>query len=238
MTKVNVVLSFLVLCLCLLISSPQALAKNATLTVSGEGIASQTANRATIYFSVLTTAKEASAAQMQNANTSTQLHQALKIAGILEKDITTRDYSCYPLYNPSRGRTNEITGYNVSNTVCVLIRDVKTIGKIIDVGLKNGANRVNSLEFALDDRNAVRQKALTKAVQDAQNKAETIAAALGKKILGIEKVTEQGTYSNAQARNYMQAKMTADETAGATTPIEVDTVKVSATISIEYSLAP
>ena len=125
------------LCAMLLLALPAlALADDAHLTVTGTATITLPADRAILSIGVRTTAGTATEAAAQNAEGITALLAALEAAGILPEDITTAEYNIYPSYDYVDGVSN-LTGYQITNMLSVVIRDVTQIGAVLD-GLAPG----------------------------------------------------------------------------------------------------
>ena len=82
-------------------------------------------------------------------------------------------------------------GYTVSNVVEVRLDDLRKIGQVIDAATQAGSNDVQGIRFALRDEEAPRTEALREAALSARQDAETLAGALGLRVVGVLSVTEQ-----------------------------------------------
>lgn len=211
-----------------------ALARAGTLSVHGTSSVQGAPDTATIALGVVSHAATAKEAQAQNVAASSAIRRALDRLGIAAKDIQTQDYNFHPDYNFKEGNRNEITGYTVSNTLFVRTEKMELVGQIIDAVLGSGANNINSLDFSLKDATALRREALTKAAGDARDKAEVIAAALGKKIVGIKMVNESTGRVQARSNKMVMMAASRDEAAGASTPIESGTLVLDANVFVEF----
>ena len=215
-------------------AAPQQETPRPTLSVDGQGTGTAAPDMATVTIGVTTQGKDAAKAQNDNAWVSNQIQAAVRGLGIAEKDIQTRNYSFYPNYSTDKDRRNEVTGYTVNNSVIVVVRDIKLTGKVIDAALNNGANEINSLDFSASDTKAVRKVALLNAVQDARDKADIIAKGLGKRIVGIQNVSESTGY--IEARRFggnMMLAMAKD----AATPVAPGSLSLSASVHIDFILS-
>lgn len=230
-------IAFVFMALTLFVSSIAAAspaANNApTLSVDGEGIGIAAPDRATVTIGVTSQAADAGKAQNNNALTTEQVNKAIKALGIEAKDIQTNNYSFHPNYRTSDNRRHEISGYTVNNSIIVIVRDITKTGQVIDAALNAGANEIHSLDFAASNTQTIRKEALTKAVQDARNKADILAQGLGKRIIGIKNVSESTGY--LESRRYDNAMLTASKTA-ATTTIEPGSLSLTARVHIDYIL--
>lgn len=204
-----------------------------TLSVDGQGTGTATPDMATITIGVTTQGSDAAKAQNDNAWTSNQIQKAIQDLGIADKDIQTRNYSFYPNYSTEKGQNNKITGYTVNNSVIVVVRDIKLTGKVIDAALNNGANEINSLDFSASDTRAVRKTALLNAVQDARDKADVIAKGLGKRIVGIQNVSESTGYLETRRFNMLPMAAMAKD---ASTPIAPGSLSMTANVHVDFIL--
>lgn len=205
------------------------------ISVSGTGRVEGVPDRADLTLGVVTHAAAAEEAQQQNALTAAAIRSTLSALGIEDRDIRTEDYSFHPDYDRSNGRTNEITGYTVSNKVSVHIKNIDLIGQVIDSALAAGANNVSSLDFSVNDTKTLRRAALTAAVKDAREKADIIAQALGKKIVGVQNISENSYDFNSHARKSFMANAAADMSMS--TPIEAGTITLSADVHVDFIIA-
>jgi uncharacterized protein YggE len=162
-----------------------------TITVSGTGIASSKPEVAIVYLSVITRSETASEAQLLNAEKMNNAINALKNAGIKEEQIETTRYSLEPIYEYNENlRRSVLVGYQCVNTIKVTLEELNKVGKIIDTAVLAGVNEVSSITFSLKEETIEKLKieALTKAVEDAKTKAETVAKAARVKIIGPKKI--------------------------------------------------
>ena len=205
------------------------------LSVNGSGSVESSPDQAELTLGVISHAATAEDAQAMNARAASSLRSALASLGIADRDIRTEDYSFHPDYNQSDRHYNEITGYTVSNTVSVRIHDLSLVGQIIDAALLNGANNVNSLAFSIRDTKALRRDALTAAAKDAREKAEIIAHALGRQIIGVQNVSESSSAFQPRSQKLFLTNAAMDT--GASTSIDAGTLTLTANVHIDFILS-
>lgn len=235
MRKINSLLAIVATAaLTLLPLSATAAAESAvpTISVQGEGTASAAPDVATVRIGVSTHASDANQAQSENAQISAQVNKAIRALGIGEKDIQTNNYSFYPTYATQNGHRGKIDGYTVNNSVVVTVRNITLTGQVIDAGLQAGANEVSSLDFSVSNQSLIRRDAIIAAVNDAREKAEVIAKALGKHIVGVQNVSENVGF--AGARHYNGAMLMSAKAAD--TSIEAGSLELNATVHIDFIL--
>ena len=208
-----------------------------TLSVSGSGEVKTDPNEATVTLGVSTHAKDANAAQKENAVKATAVQNAVKALGINGKAIRTQNYSFRPTYESRPNHENVINGYNVQNSVVVTVDNLSLIGKVIDAALNAGANQVNSLTFAAKNTDELKKAALTAAVNDAKNKAEVIARALNLRLSGVQRISENVDMPMHRNYNVMFAAVKSESAAFDTaTPVEIPELTLSARVQIDFAV--
>lgn len=205
-----------------------------TVSVSATGTIEVMPDIAYVTAGVVTQDADATKAQSDNSEKMNALFDALKAAGLTEDDIDTTGYSVYPMYNYDNNTgKSQIYGYEVRNTVRITVQDLTRVGEIIDLAGKSGANTDFSIQFTLEDKDAHYNDALTKAMEEAKAKADTLATAGGFTIVSVLSVSE-GSYSYYPVYEYAAA---AEADNGSRTPVSAGELDVSATITVVYRIA-
>ena len=207
------------------------------ISVSGEGIVEATPDRATISVGVVTREKNPSAVQNSNAKTASNIINAIIGLGIERKNISTGNYSFNPVYRHFDNGRRELEGYEATNSVTIIVDNLNLVGKVIDTALNHGANRVNSLNFGLRNKNSYQDEALRLAILDARHKAEIAASALGKSIVGVRSVSINSSHVSTPQNYKMARSMTAEDAAGFETPIESGTLTCAANVHVEFEIS-
>lgn len=212
----------------------QAAEEPPILSVSGSGMVQGAPDQAAITLGVVTQAETAAEAQQENAVKATEIRNALTALGIEDSDIKTEEYNFRPEYS-REGVERVVVGYTASNTMRVRVRNVAVVGDVVDSVLTNGANTIHSLDFSIRDTDELRKRALESAVKDARSKADAIAHALGKSIVGVHHVTENtGMFQPRQSNTMMMKSM---DMAMESTPIDAGTLSLTADVHIEFILS-
>jgi uncharacterized protein YggE len=201
------------------------------IRTNGEGIITIKPDQSRIDIGVVSQANTSQAAVEQN---SAQLEAALaslrRVLGA-NADIKTVSYTLQPNYQyPKEGGEPNITGFTATNIVRVTVNDLNMVGKVIDAATENGANRIQNLRFMLKDEQIVKGQALREAVTKAKEKAETLASALGLKVVRVLSVVESSP-SVVPVRDVAFVR-----TETATTPIESGTIEVRANITLTVEI--
>lgn len=206
----------------------------ATLDISAEVNVKAAPDIATVSAGVVTTALTAEAAMKENAVKMTAVFSALKKAGIGDKDIQTAGININPQYNYPPNEAPQVTNYQATNTVNVILRNMQNIGNILDALVGQGANQINGPTFGIEDADALLDKARTEAVKKARHRADIYAAAADVKIQRIVNISEQSQFNAPQPYPAMRAM--AMDKAVASTPTAPGEVSLSVTVNIKYQI--
>ena len=173
---------------------PAASTDGTLLSVSATGEARRVPDVATVSAGVVTQAADANAALRANAEQMNRLMEAVREAGIAERDIQTSDLSVSPQYHRADGQAREITGYEARNTVNLTVRDIAGLGGVIDALVAAGANQVYGPNFQIGEPDEARDEARRAALDAARARAELYAEALGLRVRRIVSISEGGGF--------------------------------------------
>jgi uncharacterized protein YggE len=227
-------LSMFVLVLALALSAcGTAAVQPRTLSVSGNGTIYLTPDIANIYIGVHTE-DPVIATAVANNNTQTQaLVDALKKAGVAEKDIQTSNFSVYSStgYDKLTGQSTGST-YAVDNTVYITVRDLSKLGSLLNTAVAAGANNINSITFDVADKTAAMAQARQKAMANASNLATELAQTAGVKLAEIQNVS----YSDTSPIPYYGMGGGGSAAPNASVPIQPGQTEISVTVSVTYNI--
>jgi uncharacterized protein YggE len=206
----------------------------ARITVSGTGRAARPADLARAVFVAEAARETAAEARAAAAGIADAVITAIRGAGVAAADVQTAGLDLSPGWEHDGTRMVR-TGFTVTNRIGVTVRDLETVGRVLDAGLEAGATGLDGVTFALADPGAPEAEARRAAVEDARGRAETIAAAAGGSLGALRSVAE-----GAEAVPYPRpaAKLAAFAAAdGAATPVLPGVVEVSVSVTAEWELA-
>ena len=168
-----------------------------TFTVSGEGEARAVPDLARISAGVRTRGADAKKALAANTAAMKEVFDAMRKVGIADKDMQTSHFSVRPLYarrppNQPQAEPARIIGYQVSNQVTVVVRDLSRLGTALDAFVAAGANDLGGISFGIDNPGPLLDEARKAAIADARRKAELMAKAAGVKLGKLITMTESG----------------------------------------------
>jgi uncharacterized protein YggE len=218
-------------------TQPAATADPATgptrsITVVGEGSVSAKPNIAHANIGVESTAPTVAEATSENNDKMTAVIAKLKDLGVAEKDIQTSNYSINPERSVGTSGPGQVTGYQVSNTVNVTIRDLSQVGPILDAVTQAGANTVYGVSFGFDNPAELQAEARAKAIADAQARADDLA-----KLSDIQR-GEVLSISEIVGSNPVPLMRAAEAplAAGGGTPIQPGELEVTVQIQVTYTI--
>ncbi|WP_440602644.1 SIMPL domain-containing protein [Bacillus sp. GB_SG_008] len=149
--------------------------KEATVTVQGEGVVKAKPDVVVLTIGVRTEGTNVKQAQEENAALSAKLLDSLKQLGITEQNIKTLSYTITPQYEYVNEKAM-LRGYQVEHLYEIIVLNVQKAGEVYEAAVANGANVAKGLVFRVSEPNAYYKQALVLAVQNAQEKARTIAS--------------------------------------------------------------
>lgn len=162
----------------------------AEITVSASSTVRLVPDKATVSFGVTTQETTAEEAQSKNSEAVKNVMDVLTGRGIEEKSIRTNYYNMYPQYDWSDNGEQWIIGYVVTTSMSVQDQDIEDLGKLISACVAAGINNVENVSFLCSGYDEAYRQALAQAVEASRSKAETLAAAAGKKLGEPVTITE------------------------------------------------
>ncbi|MCL4378076.1 MAG: SIMPL domain-containing protein [Actinobacteria bacterium] len=131
----------------------------------------------------------------ENSKETQNVITAIKASGDSDLKIETTGYILRPLYNYVENKPPVIYAFNAVTTLLVTTQKIEKIGTVISTAVEAGATDISSINYDLSDdaKKAAKKEALTKAVKDANDKADAIAKAMAADIVEIYSVNEGGT---------------------------------------------
>ena len=204
-----------------------------TVTSHGQGSASGTPDMATVDLAVQTQDSTAAAALDQNSADTNSLLKTLFANGISKSDVQTSGLSLHGIYG---GPTPAITGYQVANTVTVIIHSVSSTGTIIDSAAKAAGNsiRINQISFSIQNPSALFGQARAEAVNQAAIEANVMATSAGKHLgalCSLNDATPSSVPRNTSSYNTASG-------ISSSVPIQAGSQQVKAKVTAVYRLQP
>jgi uncharacterized protein YggE len=208
--------------------------KTQTFSAQGTGTVTGTPDQGNISFTVTKTATTLQNAQNQaNVSMNTILGDLQK-AGVEKKDIQTSNYASSPNYDDSG---NSIVNYTVSENVNVTLHDNSKANTVIDLVTKDNAENISGPDLTFSDtkQQQLEDQARIAAINNAKNKAQSLASAAGMhlgKVINVQETQPTPIYPFHPVM--LDAKM--PQAAGAAVPTQINPGQntVTSTVTLTY----
>ena len=205
-----------------------------TVTVQGIGTAEAEPDLLIVDVGVTIVDRSALSASQEARARMQRIFRALSEMGIPEDQVETTNLSIYTEHQPGRGGPEEPeTRYRAQNMVRVRSKDVEEAGPLIDTLVKNGANQLMGVRFAVDDEREYLERARRAAVRDAMRSAESIAEELGMRLGRVLRVSDE---SGGPPRPFVEAM--AGRGGGNGTPVAPGAISFTEEVTVVFSLEP
>lgn len=210
-----------------------------TISTTGVGVVTVEPDAATFSLGLEARNDDLKPAQDEVTGESNAITAYLIESGIEEKDIVTSGYQVEPVEKHDRnGNFVEIEGYVVRMIITVTVRDLDTVGELIDQGVSLGAEYVSSISFFVSDPSPHIQQARRAAIADAKLKAEDYAAGSDVTITGLYTLYESSSPNpTAEDADYERAAPSAAPmdaaSAEVTNPVSVSAGSTTITVRVE-----
>jgi hypothetical protein len=218
------------------IATPQpALAQTVAgtrLDVVAVGEVTRVPDDARISAGVITQAPTATEALRLNATRMSAVRDALRRAGIADRDIQTSTISLQPDYQYAENQPPRLNGYRAANEVSIRFRDIAQTGRILDTLVAQGSNQINGPMLEIDRPEEALDEARTAALANARARAELYARALGMRVRRVVSVSEAGMPGIPRPQEMAMLRNSAGRDAANIDPGE-QRVGVSLTVSFE-----
>ncbi|MDE2040776.1 MAG: SIMPL domain-containing protein [Patescibacteria group bacterium] len=217
-----------------------------TITVDGSGDAVAIPDVATFSFTVTETAKTVADAQSAATAKNNAAIKAMKDAGVADTDIQTTSYSINPHYEYQTATCqmngfcppgkSVLTGYDVSQTTEIKVRDLSQAGTLFSAIGALGVQNVNGLSFSVDNPETVNAEARSKAIANAQSKADELAKELGVSLGSVVSFSENNGVRAPVVYGLNSMSAASAPTAAPAPDISTGEQKVTDNVEITYEI--
>ncbi|RKU35311.1 hypothetical protein C6496_17025, partial [Candidatus Poribacteria bacterium] len=206
-----------------------------TVRVTGTGIVTDNPDVVVLSIGVSVERDSVKQARTEAAEAMAAVIESLKGNGLLDPDIQTQHFSIQQRYDYSKGQ-REFRGYSVTNTVSAKIRDLDTVGNVIDDAAEAGGDlvEINSIQFTIDDPTKLKMQARIAAMQDAQAKAQTLATEGGVTLGKPISISESEDYYPPGPVS-LEFAFAADA-AAVETPIQSGQLQITVRVNVTYEI--
>ena len=220
-------------------------AGEAGIWVTGTGQVSMEPDLAVLNLGVESTADTVADANSSAANAMDAIMTSLMENGVEERDIQTHNFNVRPQYewieieeNGRRSNRRELVGYEVTNSLTARIRDLESVGNVIDEVIAAGgdATRFDGIRFTVEDTSEVMSQLREKAVTDAMEKAQQIADVAGVTLGSLGYITDSSIRTQSVDPYQPRAAFALEAVESAATSISGGELEVSLTVHAAFSI--
>ena len=205
------------------------------ISVTGEAQIQVPPSLAMITLGVTDEADQAVDAMRTVSKSMVAVIDRLHRAGLDPDDMQTQQISVSPNWSRagslSSSNERKITSFTASNTLQVRVRDLDSLGEILDQVLQAGANEFRGLQFGVADPAEVQNQIRGTAVKDAIRKAEQLAQAAEVTLGPVLSITDHGGGGGGRPMAMEMARSSA-------MPVEAGQLSFSHSVSVVFAIAP
>ncbi|MFA0440629.1 oxidative stress defense protein [Vibrio sp. 10N.286.49.C2] len=110
-------------------------------------------------------------------------------AGVSKEDIKSSNLYLTPQYQYPDKSQPELVGYRASRTVTVQVMEIEKLNDYLDTALASGINQVDNIRLKVKDESQYQEKARIAAIQDAQQKAQSLAKGFAQQLGQVWQIT-------------------------------------------------
>ncbi|MGY5741044.1 oxidative stress defense protein [Vibrio antiquarius] len=183
----------------------------AHVTTTGYGEVIATPDMATFSVKVVDTTMTAEQAKQSVDKTVEQFLKNLSDAGLSKDNVTSSNLYLAPQYHYPKSGKAELVGYRASRSIDVTVTDLKNLNQYLDMALEAGINQVDNIQLKVSNQAEYQQKARMAAIQDAREKAASLATGFEKKLGDVWQIN----YRQMHAQPVLMRSMAMDSKEGA-----------------------
>jgi hypothetical protein len=203
-----------------------------TVAVSGEGRVAVAPDAASFSVGVDALGQSVEAATAEATARMRAVLDALARGGVATKDVRTTRYDVAIERPWTKGKPGPVTGYRVSTSAEVKVRDLAKLGAVLERVTAAGSNQVGALRMERLDPKPAQLEALALAYASAREKARALAVAAGAELGEPLQVTEGGAAPRPMPMMMARAA-TAD---AAPVPVAEGELEYAARVEVVFAL--
>lgn len=179
-------------------------------------------------------------ARQQLEKRAGKLIRTLEAHGVARDAITAGSLHITPrqIHNATdNGERETLKRTRVERPVAIELQNIERVSEILDALVATGVNRLEGVEFDLQDRDAATDEALVKALEKARHKANLMAKTLDTQLSRVIRIEETQSPSFQPRMMAMNAERS-DATGSSARQSEYrpGTIRIDAGVNVEWSL--
>jgi uncharacterized protein YggE len=174
-----------------LAQASEAAFRTTTLNLSAQGEVRVRPDIVTLSLGATSEAPTAQAASADSARRVNAIVQALRAAGVAQRDIQTQWVQLVPKYSDRSNAPRQIVAHEATTTMTVTVRAMDRAGALLDLAVGAGANVVQGVRFGLADPSGPQRQARDQALRALQDDAVQVAGVMGHRVVRLVNVNTQ-----------------------------------------------
>lgn len=203
---------------------------NQGIHVTGKGLVKVAPDKVTIRSQIEHEGQSATSVKSQNDEVVDKVIKYLKSEGIADKNINTNYINLNKRYNYN----DKTYTYVANQAISITLEDIGKYEEIIKGLLENGLNGINGVQFESSEIEKHKAEARRRAVLNAKEKAEALAAPLNQQV-GSAFMISEGKNNNYQPV-YRAMEMKASDSGEDQETIAPGEMEVSVEVSVAFLL--
>ena len=175
-----------------------------TVTTSGQGLVSVSADMAQLNMQLEALNRDSAIAKADVDNRVNQFLKALQNQGIAKNDIIAPSLRLNLNYQ-YQNQKRQFTDYRASRPIRVTLKDLNQLNLLMDSALKAGIDQIGAIELQVADKQLYQDQARQRAITDSKEKAEVLAKAYNAKLGSILRIEYQAPSNYPQPYGHMEA---------------------------------
>lgn len=207
-----------------------------SISVNGTGTVTLEPDMATVFIGVSTENESAADALAENNRSVQSVMDTLLAFSVAEEDIQTANFSIWP--RSDYNFDGEIIGtvYNVQNTVVVTVRNLDSLGGLLDAVVQSGANTISGINFGVEDTEGAYNQAMEAAVGNARARAEILAGAAEVTLDVVQSISTFSSGSGVVEPYGKAMAMDAGMGGGGQVPISGGQLEITVQVTVAYTI--
>ena len=203
-----------------------------TVSTTGQGVATASADRAVVSMQASATNKSANAAKQAADQQINAALSSLEDMGIAKEDIVASTIHLMPEYQYAN-QQRTFTGYQAVRDLTVTLQQLDELDSLLETLTQAGINNITSVTLQSSNEDELREEAFTLAIEDSKQKAAKLAKAYGAELGNIRAINYRNMVPMARAKG--DAMMLQAASAGGGQYVH-DQVRIEDQIDVEFEL--
>jgi len=216
---------------------PSVTAQPNTVFVGADGKYEANPDTAVIEFAIAAQEENSGAAYEHASKSADQFRQILRANGVDVKSAQIGYFAIQPVYDYKTPK-RKLVGYRVNSNVSLKLKDFTKVGPILQQLANTDISETQQLNYALDDKDAAKSKAVEDAYRHAHDSAEAVARA-GGRVVGELIYASVDTFENQMPIRPMvmaAPRMAAEMAQPPTAEFSPQTVTITAHVNALFQL--